>query len=308
MDSPDKQGGSQPQRVAPGIYLFGMAVALFAAALAYNALGQGGEADRDASAAAMPNSIEQLRRAAEASKDDARPWQELGFAHFERGEFTEAAKAYERAVAIDEGEAVLWSALGEARVMASERDPMPPAALAAFTRASQINPRDPRARYFLNVQKDLTGDHQGAIAGWLALLAETPQGAPWESDLVRTIEQVGRLNGIEVEQRIELALAARPGLAASGAAPVRGPSQAEIAAAGAIPPSEQREMAEGMVARLEDRLRADPRDPAGWVMLMRSRMTLGEPDRARAALEQAVRANPADAAQLRREAEALGVR
>jgi cytochrome c-type biogenesis protein CcmH len=194
-------------------------------------------------------------------------------------------------------------------VMASQRDPMPPAALAAFTRASQINPRDPRARYFLNVQKDLAGDHAGAIAGWLALLEETPQGAPWESDLVRTIEQVGKLNAIEVQPRIELALAARPGVAANaGTAPVRGPSQAEIAAAGSIPPSEQSAMAESMVARLEQRLRADPADPGGWVMLMRSRMTLGEPAKARAALEQAVRANPADATQLRREAEALGVR
>lgn len=307
MNNPEHSAASSPGRSNAGIYLLATAGALFAAALAYDALGKGDEVEADASAAAMPNSIEQLRRAAEASADDAGPWQELGFAHFERGEFADAAAAYERAVAIDDGEAVLWSALGEARVMASERDPMPPAAMAAFTRARQINPRDPRARYFLNVQKDLTGDHEGAISGWLALLAETPSGAPWEADLVRTIEQVGKLNGIEVGQRIELALAARPGVSATANAP-RGPSQTEIAAAGSIPPSEQREMAESMVARLEERLRADPKDPAGWVMLMRSRMTLGQPDRARAALEQAVRAIPADATQLRREAAALGVR
>lgn len=291
-----------------GLYLLGAAGALFASALAYNTLGAGGEVAGNEADSATLSSMDQLRRAAEQAPGDARKWQELGFAHFERGEFAEAVQAYERAVSIDDGEAVLWSALGEARVMASERDPMPPAALAAFNRASQLNPRDPRARYFLNVQKDLSGDHTGAIAGWLALLAETPAGAPWEADLVRTIEQVGKLNGIEVGQRIELALAARPDAAAAAANSPRGPSQAEIAAAGAIPPSEQREMAEAMVARLEARLLAEPRDPAGWVMLMRSRMTLGQPERARAALDAAVRANPADAAQLRSQAEALGVR
>lgn len=302
-------GSRAAGRGKAGAYLLGVAGAVLVGAIAYNVLGSAETAVTDAAAGDAASSIDQLRQAAEATPDDARAWQELGFAHFERGEFAEAVTAYERAVAIDDGEAVLWSALGEARVMASERDPMPPAALAAFTRANQINPRDPRARYFLNVQKDLTGDHAGAIAGWLALLAETPQGAPWESDLVRTIEQVGKLNGIEVQPRIELALAARPGVAANaGTAPVRGPSQAEIAAAGSIPPSEQRAMAETMVARLEQRLRADPADPGSWVMLMRSRMTLGEPDKARAALDQAVRANPEDAAQLRREAEALGVR
>jgi cytochrome c-type biogenesis protein CcmH len=185
---------------------------------------------------------------------------------------------------------------------------MPPAALEAFTRASRIDPKDPRARYFLNVQKDLTGDHQGAIAGWLALLRETPAGAPWETDLIRTIEQVGKLRAIAVRPQIDAALAARTAAAGPAAAPVRGPIQADIAAAGSIPPSEQRAMAESMVARLEQRLKTDSADPGGWVMLMRSRMTLGQPDLARAARDQAIRANPQDAARLRQEAEALGIR
>ena len=85
---------------------------------------------------AGPVSIDQLRARAEDSDGEEQPWQELGFAHFQRGDFTEAALAYERAVAIDSDEAVLWSALGEARVMASQRDPMPVTALAAFNRAS----------------------------------------------------------------------------------------------------------------------------------------------------------------------------
>jgi cytochrome c-type biogenesis protein CcmH len=42
-------------------------------------------------------------------------------------------------------------------------------------------------------------------------------------------------------------------------------------------------------------------------MLIRSRMTLGEPVKAKAALEAAVKANPGAAAELRAQAEGLGV-
>ncbi len=192
--------------------------------------------------------------------------------------------------------------------MDSERDPMPPAALEASRKASDLDPRDPRTRYFLGVQKDLEQDHEGAIAGWIALLADTPPGAPWESDLVRTIEQVGKINGIEVETRIASAMGGRMAAPEIGGSGLPGPTQEQVAAAGGISPGQQREMAEGMVERLEQRLRADPSNLDGWIMLMRSRLTLGEPDRAKAALEAAIKANPRSAAMLRAEALKLGIR
>src|SRR3546814_6048060 len=52
-------------------------------------------------------------------------------------------------------------------------------------------------RSFLGVQKDLEQDHEGAIASWVALLADTPPGAPWERDLLDGPHQVGKINGIE---------------------------------------------------------------------------------------------------------------
>ena len=86
--------------------------------------------------------------------------------------------------------------------MASEHDPMPDEALADFHRAQAADPTDPRSRYFLAVKQDLGGNHQGAITAWLALLKATPADAPWRGDLVRTIEQVGKINHIAVAGRI----------------------------------------------------------------------------------------------------------
>ena len=151
--------------------------------------------------------------------------------------------------------------------------------------------------------------------GWRGCrpVTDTPPGAPWEADLARTIEQVATINKLEVAPRLERAQAARSvpagagaGLTATGAIP--GPNAAQLAAASQMPPGEQRQMAEGMVASLEQKLVADPSNLDGWVMLMRSRTTLGQPDRARKALSDAVAANPSAAARLRAEAEALGIR
>ena len=296
-----ENGISRPQL---GV-LFG-AVLLLIVVVGYKAWDGGSEAKASGQDSAGPINIEQLRATADAAGDNALPWQQLGFAHFQRGEFLEAEAAYERSVALDGDEAVLWSALGEARVMASQREPLPPSALEAFNRAIELDPSDPRARYFLNVQKDLDGNHNSAIAGWLALLAETPQGAPWETDLIRTIEQVGAINGIDVEERIVIAQAVRGSTAVSDTP--RGPTQAQIAAAGSIPPSEQRTMAEGMVGRLETRLAKNPSDVQGWIMLIRSRMTLDQPDLANEALQAALATNPASEARIREEAALLGVR
>ncbi len=300
----EDRGRSLP---GPGTFLLALAAVLVAGSITYRSYDPESADEVVEVADGAPVSVEELRRRAEASDGDAMAWQELGFAHFQRGEFTEAVDAYGKALEYDEDEAVLWSALGEARVMASRRDPMPAEALAAFRKAAELDPRDPRARYFLAVDKDLGGNHRGAIDDWLALLADTTPGAPWESDLVRTIEQVGAIHGIDVAPRIAEARSSRLPLAVGQQDSMPGPTREQIAAAGSIPPSEQREMARDMVARLERRLEDDPANIDGWVMLMRSRVTLGEPGRASEALKAALRANPGEAIRLRREADALGV-
>jgi cytochrome c-type biogenesis protein CcmH len=192
--------------------------------------------------------------------------------------------------------------------MASEDNPMPTRALMAFRKAAELDPKDPRARYFLAVNRDIGGDHKGAIDDWLALLAETPAGAPWEADLKRTIEQVGKINDIEVASRIAGAMGKRPAATHPAFGAIPGPSQEQLAAAGSIPPGEQRAMAEGMVAKLEAKLAADPKNVDGWIMLMRSRKTLGQDAAAAKALGDAVAANPARKAELEQAAGQLGIR
>jgi cytochrome c-type biogenesis protein CcmH len=256
-------------------------------------------------ATALPGS--QPSSPTNANPSDPAALQALGLERYGAEDFAGAAAAYEKAVALNPKNALLWSALGEARVMASPRDPLPAPALAAFRKAIELDAKDPRARYFLAVKRDLDGDHKGAIADWLALLKDTPLGAPWEADLKRTIEQVGKINKIDTARQVaelDRQTAAAPPIVAA----VPGPSAADLQAATAMSPSEQRKMAEDMVARLEGKLKAAPANPQGWVMLIRSRVNLGQPDKAAQALKDAVTANPAQADFLRQQAEVLGVR
>jgi cytochrome c-type biogenesis protein CcmH len=310
-------------RWTPARFLLIAAALIAMSAIAYAVARQPAEtpvpsAPATASAGDDPEQmIQQLQDIVGANPKDAEAWQKLGLAYFMSGRHGDAARAYHRAAGLAPENASYWSAFGEASVMASARDPMPPEALEAFRKAYALDATDPRARYFLAVARDLQGDHKGAIDDWLALLKDTPAGAPWLEDLKRTIEQVGKIHGIDVSSRIS-AVAPAPAAAAptagamAGADPVAtgaipGPSPEQLQAASSIPPSQQDAMVKGMVDRLEGKLKADPANVDGWIMLMRSRMTLGETARASAARDAAIRANPGAASRIRSAASTLGV-
>jgi cytochrome c-type biogenesis protein CcmH len=162
------------------------------------------------------------------------------------------------------------------------------------------------------VQKDMSGQHEAAIADWIALLKDTPAGAPWEADLRRTISQVADKQKIDVAGRVPPPAAGpAPGTGAQVAtAGIPGPTPEQLAAASSMSPSQQDEMVQGMVARLAGRLKDNPKDADGWIRLMRARMVLGETAAAQDALRSGRAAFQGDAAtqsRLDQAAAALGV-
>lgn len=319
---------SEASRV-PRVFLYG-ALAVLIAAIAFGiwrnfslASSQSGASDPSATAANGTGGASAVLASLEArtQKDpkDVEGWQLLGWSYFEAGRYPDAAKAYTKATQLAPERGVYWSSLGEALVMASERDPMPQEAAAAFDKAIALEPGDPRARYFIAVRKDLAGNHEGALADWLALLKDTPKDAPWESDLIRTIQQIGQINKIDITARMKAANAGRlatinlPADVASAApnstaaAAIPGPTRGDMAQAAKLPPGQQQQMVIAMVESLEGKLAKDPKNINGWIMLMRSRVTLGESAKAATALEKAVAANPGMKDRLMAEAQILGV-
>ncbi|MDX3909032.1 MAG: tetratricopeptide repeat protein [Sphingobium sp.] len=253
--------------------------------------------------------IQDLQNRVGANPNDAEGWQTLGWAYFEASRYADSARAYKRATALVPGNATFWSSLGEALVMGSKTDPMPADAASAFEKAIAIDAKEPRARYFLAVRRDLKGDHKGAIDDWLALLKDTPSGAPWEQDLRRTIEQVGRIHKVDVAGRLGAIkpAAPHPALPSVATAAIPGPTREQMQAAAALPKGQQDQMVEGMVSSLVGKLKANPANVDGWIMLIRSRMTLGQAAQASAAVKNAIAANPPQAARIRDEAKLLDV-
>ena len=242
---------------------------------------------------------------------DADGWRMLGWAFFESGKYAESASAYARATQIDPAKGEYWSSLGEARVLAGKGD-VPADAKAAFEKALSVDPKDPRARYFLAVAKDIGGEHKGAIDDWFALLADTPAGAPWEGDVRRIITEVSTKEKIDVTARLA---ALRPAPASGGAnvatAAIPGPTNSQMRSASQLPKGQQDAMIQGMVDGLDAKLKANPKNESGWIMLMRSRQQLGETGKAAAAYQSAKASFSGDAASLGRlkaAADELGIK
>jgi cytochrome c-type biogenesis protein CcmH len=266
-------------------------------------VGPHGSAKPEQKIGTVEEKIGELERKLKQEPNNPAGWRMLGWSYFETGDLMKSAAAYRKAAEIEPKNAENWSSLGEALQTASTD--VSPEAAAAFQRAISLDRADPRARYFLAVQKDLKGQHEAAIADWIALLKDTPARAPWEADLRRTIQQVAQKQKIDIASRMP---APSAGSAATAAIP--GPTPEQLASASSIPPSQQSEMVKGMVDRLANRLKSNPKDADGWMRLMRARMVLGDVDAAQAALRSGLSAYSGDAAtqaKLNRAADELGV-
>ncbi len=235
--------------------------------------------------------IAQVETALKKNPGDARGWRVLGSARRETGDFAGSAVALRKAVALEPDNAEGWALLGEAIALSSP-PPMSVDARDAFGKALKKDPREPLARYYLAVALDMDGDHRGAIEDWFALLNVSPRDAPWIPEVRQAIERVAAANRIDVGKR--LAAAAKPG--------------ARTAPGTAADANRDRDvMVNQMVDGLARKLAANPRDIDGWLMLMRSRMALGQRAEAKKALSSAKAANPASVATLDKAARDLGI-
>lgn len=84
----------------------------------------------------------------------------------------------------------LWVGLGNALV-AHGGGLVSPAARFAYRRAAQLSPKHPGPPFFLGVALVQEGKTDEAAALWRALLARSPQDAPWRADLESRLASIG---------------------------------------------------------------------------------------------------------------------
>jgi len=212
-----------------------------------------------AETAELRDLVARLRRIVAERPEDVRGRRLLAGSLLRLGEAREARQVQEEVIAIL-GEAATaedLSQLGEAMILAAGGY-VSPEAESRLARALQLDPSEPVARYYAGLALAQNGQPGMALNLWRALLAESPEDAPWVPALRAQIPELER--------------------AAGAPRPLPGPGRDDIAAAEEMDAAVRAEMIEGMVARLEGRLAEEGGGPDEWARLIRAYGVLGRPE------------------------------
>jgi cytochrome c-type biogenesis protein CcmH len=194
------------------------------------------------------------------SPGDIAGWQVLAPVYRRMERFDDAANAYARILSLGSPTAELFADYAEMRVYANQ-GLVTTAAVAPLREALKLDPKNPKARFFMALADKQEGKTAEALAGWKSLLADSAPDANWRR-LVET-----EIAAIEM--------------------PPPGPTEEQVAAADQMTAGDRETMIRGMVDGLEERLKADGKDLDGWRRLINARMVLGERDKAKASLDEA---------------------
>jgi cytochrome c-type biogenesis protein CcmH len=220
--------------------------------------------------------VAQLRTIMEQRPDDAQGLGLLATNEAALGNFRAARVAQERLIALlgDEATGFHHIDLAEMMILAAGGY-VSPEAEAALTRGLQLEPRNGTGRYYAGLMFAQQGRPDLAFPIWRNLLADSTIDAPWVEPILLQIEEVMFLAGVP-ESMSDLP---QP---APAAAPARGPSAEDLAAAENMSPEDRQAMIESMVEGLAARLASEGGTPDDWARLIGAQIVLGRTDQARA--------------------------
>ncbi len=239
----------------------------------------------------------------QSNPKDGRGWEVLAPVYMQLGRYSDSVSAWRNTLALLGESADREANLGEA-LMAEANGVVTVEAKAAFVRAVTLDNTIVSARYYLGRAAEQDGKREEAAKIWRDLVAEAPAGAHWANDVRAALA------------RVESNSAASGTTGAQTAGPTRQSPDASLPVGAAnspirpanppaAPPQHEGDAIQGMVDRLAERVKKSGLDPEGWIMLTRSYLTLGEKEKAAAAISDARAALAGNAAMLQFFDEAL---
>lgn len=230
----------------------------------------------------MAAMIARIERNVAANPNDARGWSLLARIYPRLGRSDDAVTAYKNELRLLGPNEERLSGLGEMETEAAGGQ-ITSDARQKFEQAVKLDPKSPRARFYLGLASEQAGDKTGAITTWKAIVADSPPDAPWVP---------------AIQERIAAAGGEPTPLAGAGTG--KGPPAQMAAAVAAMPRDQQQAMIHRMVDGLADRLKTNGGDIEGWLRLVRAYRVLDEGDKAKVALGDARRNFAADPAATKR--------
>lgn len=286
-------GAGDARRTWAGPVALAVAVLVPAGALAlYTAIGSPELPDQPLSARlqADPTAaddvglmIAKVERHLEQNPDDLQGWKVLAPIYVRQNRPADAARAWRRILALEGPTPQVQEDFGEALVAVNE-GLVTPEAQAAFDGAVTAEPSRVKSRYYRALGLSQAGRHREALADWDEILRTSPADAPWleavRGQRAKTLADAGLPADTPAPSPLP---AAEPQVAANGP----GPTAEDVAAASGMAEADRGAMIAGMVERLAERLKAEPRDAEGWQRLIRAYVVLGRTEDAKAAYDTA---------------------
>jgi cytochrome c-type biogenesis protein CcmH len=235
----------------------------------------------------------------------------LGLAAEQDGDRDAAAKMWRDLIAQAPAGAFWIGGVREALARVEGNSNMPMSAGAARLPAVASIPPGPQGAMISGMVDRLAArlrQDGSDVDGWVRLIRSYQVLGDPEKMAAATADARQALAGGPDKLR-KLAAALQELAVSNGGSPERGAvaDVTEAAGAGAAPPAhEAGAMVQGMVQRLADRLKTSGSDPEGWLMLVRSYETLGDKDKAAAAVHDARDALAGDRDKLEQFNAALG--
>lgn len=225
-----------------------------------------------------------------ANPEDGRGWDVLAPVYLRLQRFDEAAGAYSQALRLMGESPKRLAGFAEATILASDGIVTEPARK-AYERLLQTQPEFVEARFWLAVAKEQDGDRDAAAEAYRALLASAPENARWRELVTQRLAGVTGQpvdgSGAATSESGGQQQSADGKPIAEGDARQSGPTPEDVAAAQSMAPEERAQFINQMVGQLDERLKQQPDDLAGWLRLVRAYTVLGRKDDALAALERA---------------------
>lgn len=218
--------------------------------------------------------VERLRKAVSARPDDLQGNQLLARHEAALGNFKAARLAQARVVALRGDDVTVQELTDLADMMViAAGGYVSPEAQAVLERALARDPQNGVGRFYAGLLMAQTGRPDRGFRLWDRLLRESAPDDPWVAPIRGQIQ--------------DLAYRAGVGDYALPQMQARGPSQADIDAAGEMSAEDRAEMIRGMVEGLSAKLANEGGPPEDWARLISSMAVLGETDRARAIFSEA---------------------
>ncbi len=228
---------------------------------------------------------------------DRKSWILLGRSYLRLQDYSKAADALRRALALSQDDPNTMAIYAESLTMSSA-GVVTPEAKSIFQKVLARLPKEPRSRFYLGLADYQNNEFQNAINRWIALEIDTPQGAGWEKMLKTHINKAAMELGIDVTEARLAAMARLPKSSIAEILPNASNPKAprlnaqQLANAQQMRPEERSKMIRAMVNRLANRLKKEPNNIDGWMRLGRSYQVLNQMNESKKAYAKAAALAP----------------